>query len=114
VSIVEFRASKHGARPTGLWKKHKHDQKGNARPLYDDHAALMFSLVEFLHCKDLVDWDMFAGHMCETAGGGVSSCATAMLMGVCKEARHLLVVLLLLQLLTTRAHGPSPSAPGAC
>ena len=50
--------------------------------MYDDHATLMFSLVEFLHCKDLVDWDMFAGHMCETAGGGVSNCATAMLMGV--------------------------------
>ena len=63
----------------------------------------MFGLLEFLHCPDLVDGDVFAGQLCETAGGGASIRATAMLMGVCRGARGSPVVLLLLEFLAQRA-----------
>jgi hypothetical protein len=63
----------------------------------------MTGLVEFLQCQDLVDGNGFAATLCGTAGGGVSSRAAAMLMGVCTSARHSPVVVLLLQFLAQRA-----------
>jgi len=60
-------------------------------------------LVEFLHNEDLADSGVFVARMCEAAGGGVSWRAPAMLMRVCKRARHSPVVLLLLQFVARQA-----------